>query len=166
MVSCTVWLAFCLTLIEMFLEPTWGPSGANRTHVGPRNLAIWVQVTLPFEFIFTCMIYLAHCILWKPLALIKTVVCHTEQRDHSLFPKSFSFVCALLYFVFILVQTIIPISFRVTSLVLLWYTKHIPYRKAWSNYLEYAKILRTYACASHFISFWYSQSPVISLFFS
>ena len=23
------------------MEPTWGPSGADRTHVGPMNFAIW-----------------------------------------------------------------------------------------------------------------------------
>ena len=28
-------------LIAMIMGPTWGPSGANRTQVGPMNLAIW-----------------------------------------------------------------------------------------------------------------------------
>ena len=28
-------------LIARLMGPTWGPSGADRTHVGPMNLAIW-----------------------------------------------------------------------------------------------------------------------------
>ena len=28
-------------LIARFMGPAWGPSGADRTHVGPMNLAIW-----------------------------------------------------------------------------------------------------------------------------
>ena len=30
-------------LIARFMGPTWGPSGADRTQVGPMNLAIWVS---------------------------------------------------------------------------------------------------------------------------
>ena len=35
----TLWLHW--TLIARFMGPTWGPSGAGRTDVGPMNFVIW-----------------------------------------------------------------------------------------------------------------------------
>ena len=33
------------TLMARFMGPTWGPSGADRTQVGPMNFVIWVSYT-------------------------------------------------------------------------------------------------------------------------
>ena len=34
-----------IALIASFMGPTWGPSGADRTQVGPMNFAIWAVCT-------------------------------------------------------------------------------------------------------------------------
>ena len=57
------------TLIAGFMGPTWGPSGADRTQVGPM-LATWIllsgKVTLDFIYRVTWQLYTA--ILWLSIS--------------------------------------------------------------------------------------------------
>ena len=56
-----------LSLIAKFMGPTWGPSGADRTQVGPMlvpmNFAIWVIYWC--MFLLTIIIYLSIFFLFK-----------------------------------------------------------------------------------------------------
>ena len=45
-VDCLVRLMLRYTLIARFMGPMWGPSGADRTHVGPMKFAIWATIVM------------------------------------------------------------------------------------------------------------------------
>ena len=71
------------SLIARFMGPTWGPSGADSTQVGPMNLAIWVNTVsndrghwykCHKDYIPVCFVWPQGPIwrfLWRPL--------HTER---------------------------------------------------------------------------------------
>ena len=56
-----LWL-YCMTLIVMFMGPTWGPSGADRTQVGPM-LAPWIL--LSWDLPATMYVWEVFCYAWQ-----------------------------------------------------------------------------------------------------
>ena len=69
----------CL-LIARFMGPTWGPSGADMTQVGPMNLAIWVVRKMAAILSWSpCVSILrpsdAYIHRWFMSSFIQTIVC-------------------------------------------------------------------------------------------
>ena len=93
------WMLYCPvrhTLISRFMGPTWGPSGADRTQLGPM-LAPWNLLSgYTSQRTGPSLVYIISCRIFgnKPLHRA-TVTCH--QRDnlkrfcHSNYVKTYGF---------------------------------------------------------------------------
>ena len=84
------WVDVCISLKTRFMGPTWGPSGANRTQVGPM-LATWTLLSglilrdeSAFVEVMGCRwTATSHNLLWKWLILIPVIPFHNIQfQEH------------------------------------------------------------------------------------
>ena len=97
------------TLIAGFMGPTWGPSGADRTHVGPHvdpvNVAIWVKMVLQGMGLSIVKISLVRssyryhgnlyngkttCLYLEDLPVFGILIRHSIIRNNAFYPSQLS----------------------------------------------------------------------------